>query len=121
MYLTVLCISSLIYNIGLVMASEKVYIATMKPSVSSVSTPHIWGDITKIFDGDSTTTIVVDRYYLPLTIEIDLGRTIPVNTLELSKLTESFFNFSFKNIHEYIHFLQCKETHGMMVAQKHLN
>ena len=86
---------NIIYNIGLVMmASEKVYIARMTPSVSPVSTP-IYGDITKIFDGDTTTYITFHPSHLTLTFDIDLGGAIPVNTLELSKLSQYFFSFSY--------------------------
>ena len=70
-------------DVGLVMASDQVSIATMKPiPVSGLFIEHI----PKIFDGDTTTAYIVGVQYLPLSFVIDLGRTIPFNTLELSKL-----------------------------------
>ena len=70
-------------NIGLVMASDQVYIATMKPT--PVSAPFI-EHIPSIFDRDTSTAYIVSVNYLPLSFVIDLSRTIPINTLELSKL-----------------------------------
>ena len=91
-------ILSFVYKISLVMTTDKVYIATMKPSVSSVSTPHISGDITNLFDGDTTDWISVDERRFPLKFVIDLGGTIPVNTLKLSMLTECFCKLQFYNM-----------------------
>ena len=98
MYFIAFWILSFVYKISLVMATDKVYIATMKPSVSSVSTTRISGEITSLFDGDTTTWIAVTDSRLPLKFVIDLGRTIPINTLILSKLTECFCKLCINNM-----------------------
>ena len=71
------------YKIGLVVTSDKVYIATMKPI--PVSAPKI-DKIQYLFDGDPTTVYAAGVQFIPLTFVIDLGGAIPINTLELGKL-----------------------------------
>ena len=74
------------YKINLVMASGLVYIAVMKPT--HVSGPNIPSNpIPNLFDGNNDTSYNV---WLPLELVLDLGRTIPFNTLELSKLLGDF-------------------------------
>ena len=82
---------NILYKIDLVMSSDLVYIANqllypvLKPTLLSVSCP---GDpnienIPNLFDGNNDTSYDV---HLPLELVLDLGGTIPFNTLELSKL-----------------------------------
>ena len=93
MYFCGFCLLScnILYKIDLVMSSDLVYIdnqllyPVLKPTPVSVSAP---GDpaiesIPNLFDGNNDTSYNV---HLPLELVLDLGGTIPFNTLELSKL-----------------------------------
>ena len=75
------------------MASDQVYIATMNPT--PVSGPSI-ETIPRIFDKDLDAPIGGSIYFLcggcvPHILVIDLGGSIPVNTLELSTHIELIF------------------------------
>ena len=86
MYFCGLCFLSCIifYKINLVMASDQVYIPIMKPIPVSAEKPD---DVPNLFDGDPETSY--ELFLRPpsfLTLVLDLGGTIPFNTLELSEL-----------------------------------
>ena len=79
------------------MASDQVYIATMNPT--PVSGPSI-ETISRIFDKDLDAPIGGSIYFLcggcvPHILVIDLGGSIPVNTLELSTHIELIFPLNF--------------------------
>ena len=79
------------------MTSDQVYIATMKPT--PVSGPSI-KTIPRIFDEDLDAPNGGSIYHLyggsvPHIFVIDLGGSIPVNTLELSTHIEFIFPFKF--------------------------
>ena len=70
------------------MASDQVYIAIMKPIPVSAEKLN---DVPNLFDGDPETSYNV--FLRPpsfLTLVLDLGGTIPFNTLELSELLDVF-------------------------------
>ena len=79
------------------MASDQIYIAVMKPTALSAEKPD---DVPNLFDGDIETTY--ELFLRPpsfLTLVLDLGGTIPFNTLELSELLyQSLY------IYVFIHF-----------------
>ena len=66
------------------MASDQIYIPIMKPTALSAEKPD---DVPNLFDGDMDTSY--ELFLRPpsfLTLVLDLGGTIPFNTLELSEL-----------------------------------
>ena len=74
----------LVFNIGMLLASDQVYIATMNPT--PVSGPRI-EDIPRIFNKrmDPDNLYYMRSPMAPFSFVIDLGGSIPVNTLRLSK------------------------------------
>ena len=74
------------YSISVVMASDQVFIATTQINPTPVSGPRI-EHIPKIFmeeTGANVYNLNLNKYVLPASLVIDLGETIPVNTLEIS-------------------------------------
>ena len=75
------------YSISVVMASDQVFIATTQINPTPVSGPRI-EHIPKIFMDQwpraNVYNLNLNKYVLPASLVIDLGETIPVNTLEIS-------------------------------------
>ena len=84
---------------NMVMATDQVFIAIneTKPTGLSGYGKHMF---LKVFDEDTINyphaIFTIDNHHLPANLVIDLGVTMLVNTLELSKLIECLFNFNKK-------------------------